>query len=165
MIEDQANFLESLIALLEEHRIRYCLADGVTVNAYAAPVVTEDLDLAVAVDQLEQAEALLRGRFKVERFAYTLNVVTPGSNLRVQIRTDPCYFDFVDRASRRGILGLTLPVAAVEDVLQGKVWAVLETQRRASKRQKDLADISRLLEAFPQLRDRVPAEVLARLFT
>ncbi len=31
------------------------------------------------------------------------------------------------------------------------------------KRQKDLADIARLLEAYPALRERVPPEVLSRL--
>jgi hypothetical protein len=58
---------------------------------------------------------------------------------------------------------LRLPVAPVEDVLQGKLWAVLDPARRASKRQKDLADIARLLEAYPDLRDQVPSEVLAKL--
>jgi hypothetical protein len=52
-------------------------------------------------------------------------------------------------------LGVALPVAALEDVFQGKLWAV----RRASKRQKDLADIARLIEAYPALRDRVPEDV------
>jgi hypothetical protein len=56
-----------------------------------------------------------------------------------------------------------LPVASLEDVLQGKVWAVLDPTRRASKRQKDLADIARLLETYPHLRQEIPAEVLARL--
>jgi hypothetical protein len=54
-------------------------------------------------------------------------------------------------------------VASVEDVLQGKTWAALDPGRRASKRQKDLADIARLLEAYPHLREKVPAEILARL--
>jgi hypothetical protein len=44
------------------------------------------------------------------------------------------------------------------------VWAAQDPTRRPSKRQKDLADISRLLEAHPELRARVPADVLARLF-
>jgi hypothetical protein len=61
------------------------------------------------------------------------------------------------------VLGLTLPVARVEDVLQGKVWAAQDASRRPSKRQKDLADISRLLEAYPELRPRVPPEILDRL--
>jgi hypothetical protein len=47
--------------------------------------------------------------------------------------------------------------------LQGKVWAAQDSTRRASKRQKDLADIARLVEAFPHLRERVPADVLAKL--
>jgi len=60
-------------------------------------------------------------------------------------------------------LGLELPVARIEDVLQGKIWAAQDQTRRPSKRQKDLADIARLLEARPDLRPRVPADLLARL--
>jgi hypothetical protein len=60
-------------------------------------------------------------------------------------------------------LGCDLPVAAIEDVLRGKVWAAQDPERRASKRQKDLADIARLIEVAPELRAHVPAEVLARL--
>ena len=56
-----------------------------------------------------------------------------------------------------------LPVAKIEDVLHGKVWAVQDPTRRASKRQKDLADIARLLETDPILREEVPDDVLARL--
>jgi hypothetical protein len=56
-----------------------------------------------------------------------------------------------------------LPVAHLDDLLQGKLWAAQDSTCRASKRQKDLADIARLLEAYPQLRNRIPAEVLARL--
>jgi hypothetical protein len=92
-----------------------------------------------------------------------LNVSIPGSSLRIQIQTDPRYFPFVDDASPRSVLGLTLPVASLADVLEGKVWAVTDPTRRASKRQKDLADIARILEAYPELRAAVPTEVLDRL--
>jgi len=163
VVADKANFLESLIGLLEERGVRYCAIGGVAVNAYVEPVVTEDLDLVVAVDQIESVESLLREHFSVKRFPYTLNVSAPDSNLRVQIQTDPCYAGFAERASPREVLGLTLPVATLEDVLQGKVWAAMNPERRASKKKKDLLDIFRLLEAYPQLRDRVPAEVLALL--
>ena len=91
------------------------------------------------------------------------NVSLAGSDLRVQLQTDPRYAAFVERASVRGVLGLSLPVAALEDVLQGKVWAAQDPKRRPSKRQKDLADISRLLEAHPEHRRSVPQDVLARL--
>ena len=49
------------------------------------------------------------------------------------------------------------------DVQQGKVWAALDTERPGSKHQKGLADIARLIEACPQLRERVPAELIQRL--
>jgi hypothetical protein len=31
--------------------------------------------------------------------------------------------------------GITLPVARIEDLLQGKVWAAMDPERRASRRQ------------------------------
>jgi hypothetical protein len=54
-------------------------------------------------------------------------------------------------------------VADVKDLLQGKIWAVQDPTRRASKRQKDLADVARLIEAFPELRASVPHGILDRL--
>jgi hypothetical protein len=132
------------------------------VNAYVEPVVSLDLDVVVAAEQLAGIEAALAG-YRVERIAHSLNVSLPGSDLRVQIRTDPRYSPFVERATSREVLGHTLPVAALEDVLQGKIWAAADKARRASKRQKDLADIARLIEAHPHLRDRVPKDLLDRL--
>jgi hypothetical protein len=136
---------------------------GQAVNAFVEPVVSLDLDLAVATADLAAAEALLAESFRVERFPHSVNVSMPGSDLRVQLQTDPRYASFVESASPREVLGLLLPVASLEDVLQGKVWAATDPARRASKRQKDLADIARLLEAHPRLRARVPPEVLDRL--
>jgi hypothetical protein len=160
---DQSDLLERLIAVLGEHAIRYCVIGGQAVNAYVEPLVSLDLDLVIAVDQLAEAESLLADSFKVERFPHSLNVSLPGSDLRVQIQTDPRYARFLDRAAQRQVLGLVLPVASLEDLLQGKIWAAQDPTRRASKRQKDLADIARLIEAYPALRERVPADLLARL--
>ena len=160
---DHANLLESLIGLLHEHEVKYCVIGGQAVNAYAEPVVSLDLDLVIATEQLPDAERWLAARFEVRRFAHSLNVSAPGSGLRVQIQTDPRYATFVDRAIVRDVLDLKLPVAQVEDVLKGKVWAASDGERRASKRQKDLADIARLIENFPPLRSEVPPEILARL--
>ena len=160
---DHSNLLERLVALLENHGLCYCVIGGQAVNAYAEPLVSLDLDLVVAAPQFAEAEALLAGTFKVERFPHSLNISFPESDLRVQVQTDPRYFAFPGRAAQREILGLLLPVASLEDVLRGKVWAALDPARRASKRQKDLADIARLLEAHPGLRTQVPDEILVRL--
>ena len=160
---DRADFLDRLLALFTEHRVPYCVVDGQAVNAYVEPVVSLDLDVAVALDRLDEVEALLGRTFAVERFPHRVNVSERGSDLRVQLQTDRRYSAFVERAEQREVLGLHLPVARVEDVLQGKIWAAMDAGRRASKRQKDLADIARLIEAFPHLRRDVPADVLSKL--
>ena len=83
--------------------------------------------------------------------------------MQIQIQTDPRYASFVDRAGVRDVLDLQLPVAAIEDLLQGKVWAASDQERRASKPQSDHVDIARLLEVRPDLRNRVPEQILSRL--
>src|SRR5438128_6270906 len=115
---DRTDFLERLIHLLENAHVRFCVVGGIAVNAYAEPVVTLDLDLAVAVPDLERAESLLRPEFEVHRFPHSVNVAAEDSKLRVQLQTDPRYFPFVERAEPREVLGLTLPVANIEDVLR-----------------------------------------------
>jgi hypothetical protein len=133
------------------------------VNAYVDPLVSLGLDLAVAVDQIGQIRAAMQQSFQVEEFPHRLNVSSPGSDLRIQIQTDPRYSDFVDRATEREVLGVRLPVAALEDVLQGKVWAASAPERRPTKRRKDLLDIARILEANPHLKSRVPAPILKEI--
>jgi len=160
VIDDRSGFREAFFALLDDHFVRFCVIDA---NAYVEPLIGRDLDVVVAAEDFELAERLLASRFRVEHFEHSLNVSARDSQLRVQIQMDPRYFAFVPRAMPREVLGVTLQVAAVEDVLQGKLWAFLDETRRGTKRQKDLADIGRLIEAYPHLRPRVPREVLDRL--
>jgi len=161
---DQSGFLEEIVATLDDNGIRYCVIGGQGVNAYVEPLVSLDLDWVIAIDQLEQVEALLeKSGFQIKRFPHSLNVTLPDSSLRLQIQTDPRYAAFPLRATERDVLGLLLPVASVADILQGKVWAFLDPERRGSKRQKDLADIARLLEGYPELLPQVPEEIISRL--
>jgi len=160
---DETDFLSELIQLLNAEGILYAVVGGQAVNAYVDPLVSLDLDLVVATQDLERVELLLRKHFRVERFPHSLHASQPGSNLRAQVQTDPRYAAFVQRASPQEVLGLMLPVADVRDVLRGKIWAAQDTTRRPSKRQKDLADIARLLERYPDLRSSVPQDILERL--
>jgi hypothetical protein len=160
---DKSGFLERLISTLQGDGIRFCVVGGQAVNAYAEPVVSLDLDLVISVDQFERAESLLSGAFRAEHHPHSLNLSEAGSDLRVQIQTDPRYAEFVSRAVSREVLGIRLPVASIEDVLQGKIWAATDPTRRPSKRLKDLADIARLLEGTPHLRPRVPSDVLTKI--
>jgi hypothetical protein len=157
---DDSDLLHSLISLLDDNRVKYCVIGGQAVNAYAEPLVSLDLDVVIAAEDLERVEVLCRQVFTVERFPHSINLSRAESDLRVQIQMDPRYFSFTERAAPRSVLGVKLPVASVEDVLQGKIWAASDHGRRGSKRQKDLADIARLLEKYPHLRDRVPKGIL-----
>jgi hypothetical protein len=160
---DKSNFLDRFIALLDDNGIRYCVIGGQGVNAYVEPLVSLDLDVVIATDQMSRLEELLSDQFTLQRFPHSLNVALEGSDLRVQIQTDPRYASFVERAERHDVLGLSMPVAKIDDLMRGKVWAALDPARRGSKRQKDLADIARLIESYPELRRLVPGELLERL--
>jgi len=147
----QEDFLQDFLDLLEERDVPFCVIGGLAVNAYAEPVVSLDLDLVVISEQVDELVEILGQRFTVHRFPHSINVSSPSSDLRIQLQTDPRYQDLIARASRRMVLGYEVSVAALEDVLQGKVWAFSDPTRRPSKRQKDLADIMRLVETHPHL--------------
>jgi hypothetical protein len=163
VVRDRADFLPRLLRALSDSRARYCVIGGVAVNAYAEPHITLDFDLVMAADDLPALERALAGDFDLERFALTTNVTSPESGLRVQISTDARYAGAIERAGRRAVLGCEMRVAALPDVLQGKIWAAESPDRRPLKRQKDLFDVARLLEAHPELRELVPADILSKL--
>jgi hypothetical protein len=141
----------------------YCVVGGLAVNAYAEPVVSLDLDIVVAATDLEAVCTAVATHFKIERFAHSLNLSSRESDLRIQLQTDHRYQTFIRKAAIRNVLGYKMQVAAKEDVLQGKIWAYSDEERRMSKRQKDLADIARLIEAYPELGDKVPPEIRDKL--
>ncbi|MBY0494653.1 MAG: hypothetical protein K2Y23_10590 [Cyanobacteria bacterium] len=160
---DHVDLLDQFLAILRRESVRFCVIGGQAVNAYVEPVVSLDLDVAVAAIDLRKLLAALPETLTVETFPHSINISQSGSDLRIQLQTDPRYDAFVAGASTRSVLGLNLPVAMVEDVLRGKVWAAEDATRRGSKRQKDLADIARILESFPHLRGQVPPAILDRL--
>lgn len=141
----------------------YCVIGGLAVNAYAEPVVSLDLDIVVAVEDIETVYKAVKAHFAIERFTHSVNLSTDKSDLRIQLQTDPRYQSFIDRAKVQNVLGYEMKVASVEDVLQGKIWAYSDERRRKSRRQKDLADILRLLEVYPALTDLLPASIKNRI--
>lgn len=152
----EVDAVQLLLDLLEETGAAYCVIGGLAVNAYAEPVVSLDLDLVVVSYGIDALCDPARSKgFKVQVFERRTNLSVAGSDLRIQLQTDPRYQDFVPRAEERDVLGYRMRVASEEDVLQGKVWAYSDERRRGSKRQKDLADIMRLVETHPVLSERL----------
>src|SRR6266566_569926 len=135
----------------------WCLIDGLAVNCYVEPVYTVDVDLVVAAKDLPQiGRELEAAGFKITRFEHLTNAQRPGSKLNVQFTTDSRYQDFLTNATEREVLEIRVPVASLEDLVRGKVWAWQDEQRRFTKRKKDELDLLRIAEAYPQLRALVP---------
>ena len=94
---------------------------------------------------------------------HSLNARAPESDLRLQFTTDPRYQAFPKRATEREVLGILLPVAALDDVVQGKLWAYSDAERRLTKRKKDELDLLRLAEKYPQLKNKYPIQLRDQL--
>ncbi|RKY69173.1 MAG: hypothetical protein DRP97_05590 [Candidatus Latescibacterota bacterium] len=157
----QEDILQNFLDLLNEMQVAYCVIGGLAVNAYVEPVVSLDLDLVIVADAIDKLNKAAEHMFTIKRFPHSLNLKSPQSDLRIQLQTDPGYQAFIPRAAKKNVMGYEMNVAALEDVLQGKIWAYSDKQRRQSKRQKDLADIFRLVEAYPHLRNALPNSIKA----
>lgn len=141
-----------LVDCLERSDVAWCAIGGVAVNHWAGEsVVTQDVDLVVATDQIEKAVALLRAAgFTAERFPWSINL-KGRSKVSVQISTEAFYQEYPGRAVPADVHGILMRVASIEDTLRGKMKAWRDTKRRQSKKFKDLGDLARLVESHPHL--------------
>ena len=145
---------------LEKADILWCAIGGVAVNHWAAePMVTRDVDFVVAADSLERAEkALIDAGFKSEHHRWSVNF-EGNSKLSIQLSTESFYNNVAERGMAADVHGILLRVASLEDTLAGKIKAWSEPTRRQSKQAKDFTDIIRLVEAHPELWERLPDEL------
>ncbi len=146
-----------LVNCLERADIAWCAIGGVAVNHWAVePMVTQDVDFVVAAESIEKAVALLEAEgFSFSRFEWSVHF-KGSSKVSMQLSTEDFYRDFADRAVPADVHGILLRVASLRDTLAGKIKAWNATERRQSKRIKDLGDISRLVEAYPELWNELP---------
>ncbi|MBN2542746.1 nucleotidyl transferase AbiEii/AbiGii toxin family protein [bacterium] len=159
----QEDILQQFLDLLNKINADYCVIGGLGVNAYVEPVVSLDLDIVVVNDSVDSLIKEAYKNFKIEKFQHSINLTNSKSELRLQVQTDPRYQVFISRSSLKSVMGYEMKVASLKDILQGKIWAYLDEERRESKRQKDLADIYRIIEAFPDLKDCVPEKMIQGL--
>jgi hypothetical protein len=149
-----------LVDCLERADIPWCAIGGVAVNHWAAePLVTQDVDLVVATEAVERAVTLLEeAGFQAERFDCSINF-RGRSKVSIQLSTEGFYREFPGRSVPADVHGILMRVASLEDTLRGKIKAWKDTERRQSKKIKDLADIARLVESHPRLWMMLGAEL------
>jgi hypothetical protein len=153
----------TLVSILNR-RGAWCLIGGLAVNCYVEPVYTLDADVVVIASELPAIKnELIKAGFSVEEFPHSLNARMSKSDLRIQFSLDPRYQDFVNHTTVRDVLGQNVPVASLENVVRGKIWAWSDKRRRVSKRKKDELDLIRILEAYPELRHTMPQEIADQL--
>jgi hypothetical protein len=160
----------------------WCLIGGLAVNCFVEPVYTIDIDLVVAAEKIFVVRNELgHTGFCVDQFEHS-SIPSPGdvvvplsqgeragvramrkSKLVIQFATDQRYQTFLGSETEREVLGIRVPVASLEHIIRGKVWAWQDSVRRSSKRKKDELDLLRIAEAYPDLRRLVPKEIVAQL--
>lgn len=170
------------VAVVLDKNRPWCLIGGLAVNCYVDPVYTIDVDLVVRTEKTSSVRDELRkagfnfGQFEDSQVPSPGDFVVPlslkervgvrairESKLNVQFTTDPRYQDFLGSETEREVLGIRVPVASLENIIRGKVWAWQDSTRRSSKRKKDELDLLRIAETYPEMRRLIPAEIVAQL--
>lgn len=154
------DIVEIILDILDTNQIDYCIIGGLAVNAYVEPVVSLDMDIIITAAKINDLVESVRDKFSIDRHPHSINLKSEQSDLRIQIQTDRRYQDFIPRSSIKDVLGYKMKVAALKDILDGKIWAYSDPERRMSKRQKDLADIMRIVENYPELKTELPKSIL-----
>ena len=149
----------TLVSILDR-QTRWALIGGLAVNCYVEPVYTLDADIVVIASELPDIkDALIAAGFTFELFPHSWNARMAGSDLRIQFSLDPRYQDFLVDLKKYSVLNQQVPVASLENVVRGKVWAWSDPNRRLSKRKKDELDLIRILESYPDLAVLMPLEI------
>ncbi len=151
--------LRSVVDALRAAGQPFCLIGGLAVNHYTEPMVTLDADFAVVASHGIE-DALRAVGFVVEVHPHSINAQLPGSRLRIQITVNQRYGSFPSRAVNGEVFGVPLPVASLDDLVQGKLWAATDPGRRSTKRLKDRLDLLRLCEAHPRAISLIPRHLI-----
>jgi hypothetical protein len=137
--------------------VKWCVIGGLAVNHWAKePLVTKDADIVVAFSDLMLAlESARSAEFDIKPFRFSANLKGKG-DIIIQITTDPRYSGMPERSVEAEIFGMKLPVATLDDVFQGTLWTWSGPGRRPLKKRKDELDLLRLVEAWPELKGKLP---------
>jgi len=153
----------ALVKILNRHG-NWCLVGGLAVNCYVEPVFTVDAVIVVTASSLRDIQdELTTNGFDVTEHEHSVNAHMKGSDLRIQFTTDPRYQDFLDETESKTVLDQMVPIASLENVVRGKVWAWNDPKRRLSKRKKDELDLIRIAERYPEVRKLIPAIIIDQL--
>ena len=82
---------------------------------------------------------------------------------RIQFTVDQRYQKFLADTQTMDVLRERVPVAALENIVRGKIWGWSDPKQRLSKRKKDELDLIRIAERYPELRNMMPPVISGQL--
>ena len=142
-----------VLAILSRHQVRGCLVGGLAVSTRCDPRFTRDVDVAVAVDNDERAEALVRSLTRdgmrvvalveqesVGRMAMARLSTAEGLSVDILIASSGIEAEIVAEAEMLEVVrGVLLPVARTGHLIALKLLSV------APGRETDAADLRSLV--------------------
>ena len=106
MANGKTDIIQVFLDILSKTGSRYCLIRGLAVNAYVEPVVSLDLDIVAANEDVGAiCKAAKEQGLKIEQFEHSVNLTSTNSDLRIQLQQDPRYQKFVSDAQGKNVLG------------------------------------------------------------
>jgi hypothetical protein len=142
--------LKKAVAALREAQVDFLLAGSLASRARGGPETRHDLDFIVKSEQAELAlEALAQKGMRPERPPEEWLYKAWDDDLLIDVIFHPRGLPVTDEVIQRGeelhVLGMTVPVMAIEDVLATKLLAITEHR----------VDYSDLLEVARALREQI----------
>src|SRR5918995_20410 len=142
--------LKKAVAALREAQVDFLLAGSLASWARGGPETRHDLDFIVKFEQAELAlEALAQKGMRPERPPEEWLYKAWDDDLLIDVIFHPRGLPVTDEVIQRGeelhVLGMTVPVMAIEDVLATKLLAITEHR----------VDYSDLLEVARALREQI----------
>jgi Nucleotidyl transferase of unknown function (DUF2204) len=159
-VDDKERVLAKLIDVLGREGVSYAVMGGVAVQLYTEePRTTADLDIALHDRDDIPRESLERAGFMHDgSHEWSENWRSPApagthrrARIAVQFSADRLMSSSVDRAVIVRAGDLSFPLVTMEDLILLKLAAAEEPKRRASKRNQDVTDVTRLMEEHPEL--------------
>lgn len=164
VVAEGSSAFAEVIAVLEQAGTRYAVIGSLAINAYVEPVFTADADIVIALNEVDHfTEALLGRGYTLQPYPFSLNFRKAGSDLSLQVSTDPVYQRFLDRAVKKSVLDIQASVASLRDLVEGKIRAWSDPERRLSKRAKDQTDLFRIAERYPEMIEVLPEKLRSEI--
>ena len=171
-IDDKESVLATVLDILHERRVQYAVIGGIAVQLYTRePRTTKDIDLAIgALADIPREELAARG-FKFEGLHdYTENWLSPAPAGTPRTKRVPVQFSYgspMTAAVSRSLsvdVGFPLQLVALPDLVELKLQAAEDPNRKRSKRGQDTVDVMKLVEEHPELQsDDVERRVMLAL--